>query len=189
MDGKSTAAHAAILAPADVSVHIYPAIPVWSQTENIVLVFPSDNAMTLKQLAKLNEKNAFPENESTENDKEERLKQSFEQNHEKINPCLFKFDRVVFIDCTWHQTKRICTDERLSKLKCVILESHSSRFWRYQRRKKDCFLATIEAIYYFFVDLHRLNHVVYDGRFDNLLFFFRHSYNQLKERYSLEKCN
>ncbi|XP_063913480.1 tRNA-uridine aminocarboxypropyltransferase 1 isoform X2 [Zophobas morio] len=49
IDGKSTAGHAAILARDDVSIYTYPDIPDYS-TENVVLIFPSQHAISISQL-------------------------------------------------------------------------------------------------------------------------------------------
>ena len=107
------------------------------------------------------------------------------------------FDRVVFIDSTWRQTKRILSDPRVSCLKdrTIILSSHESLFWRHQRNTPRTYLSTIEAIYYFFVDLDRIldqkrnnrpkNCGQYDHKYDNLLFFFKHTYNKLREKYNI----
>ena len=65
-------------------------------------------------------------------------------------------------------------------LPSVMLTSHKSLFWRHQKNKPATYLATIEAIYYFFVDFHNVTQQQqqkdlerYDGRYDNLLFFFK----------------
>lgn len=47
IDGKSTAAHAAVLAPDDVNIYTYPCIPDYQQNENVVLIYPSSNAFTV----------------------------------------------------------------------------------------------------------------------------------------------
>ncbi|CAG2179556.1 unnamed protein product, partial [Oppiella nova] len=88
------------------------------------------------------------------------------------------FDRVVFIDSTWRQTHQILKDPRISPLlttSTVILSEHESLFWRHQRHSPRTYLSTIEAIYYFFVDLQVIlderdgNCGDYDHRYDNLL--------------------
>lgn len=53
--------------------------------------------------------------------------------------------RAIFIDSTWHQSKSIFKDNRVNKLRTVVLQHRLSQFWRHQ---KDCprwFLATIEG--------------------------------------------
>ena len=66
-----------------------------------------------------------------------------------------------------------------------MLPSHTSVFWRHQRGKPDTYLATIEAIYYFLVEFYHLAYPdeTYKGQYDNLLFFFKHTYFLLKDVY------
>lgn len=68
------------------------------------------------------------------------------------------------------------------------MSSHKSLFWRPQRGKPDTYLATIEAIYYFLVELHSLSNPgeKYKGQYDNLLFFFKHMYFMIKKAYSCD---
>lgn len=49
----------------------------------------------------------------------------------------------------------------------------------------DEMLATIEAIYYMYRDLFTATHPgeAYDGRFDNLLYFFAHQYKLIQDVY------
>lgn len=63
-------------------------------------------------------------------------------------------NRAIFIDSTWHQTKAIYKDQRLRDLQCVILKSRISQFWRHQKKIPRWYLATIEAIHQFLVELH-----------------------------------
>ncbi|XP_060598738.1 tRNA-uridine aminocarboxypropyltransferase 1-like [Ruditapes philippinarum] len=54
VDGKSTAVHAAVIAPDDVTVYTYPCIPDYD-IDKTVLVFPGESSITLADLAhKLN---------------------------------------------------------------------------------------------------------------------------------------
>ena len=46
----------------------------------------------------------------------------------------------------------------LANLPRVHIASYRTMFWRYQTGLSDQFLATIEAIYYFFVEWHRAQH-------------------------------
>ncbi|KAG8179889.1 hypothetical protein JTE90_017421 [Oedothorax gibbosus] len=69
-------------------------------------------------------------------------------------------------------------------LPCAVLSSHKSVFWRPQRGKPETHLATVEALYYFVRDVFALStSLAYDGRYDNLLFFFRHTHRQLRQVY------
>ncbi|XP_078584779.1 tRNA-uridine aminocarboxypropyltransferase 1-like [Branchiostoma floridae x Branchiostoma japonicum] len=204
VDGKSTAAHAAIIAPEDVRIYTYPIIPEFSDPSKVVVVFPGLNALSLEDLSKkqhglLKGKNKpqnaektqtiTPESTDTENGREEKQDNTAAQEDvekqisEVQEPPVKKqrteerasapFERVIFIDSTWNQTHRIFNDERLKGLQCVILKDHVTHFWRHQRDKPDTFLATVEAIYYFLREFHDIFvGTAYDGRYDNLLYFF-----------------
>ena len=76
--------------------------------------------------------------------------------------------------------------------KCVVLREHESLFWRHQRHTPRTYLSTIEAIYYFFVELDKALNEVTDSsdssdghQYDNLLFFFKHTYNRLRKKYNI----
>ncbi|XP_035659352.1 tRNA-uridine aminocarboxypropyltransferase 1-like [Branchiostoma floridae] len=214
VDGKSTAAHAAIIAPEDVRIYTYPIIPEFSDPSKVVIVFPGLNALSLEDLSKKQHgllkgkdkpqntektQTITPESTDTENGREEKQDNTAaqeedveKQSGEVREPPLKKqrteervsapFERVIFIDSTWNQTHRIFTTndskvkaqiDALLSLQCVILKNHITHFWRHQRDKPDTFLATVEAIYYFLREFHDIFvGVVYDGRYDNLLYFF-----------------
>ncbi|XP_045208209.2 tRNA-uridine aminocarboxypropyltransferase 1-like [Mercenaria mercenaria] len=50
VDGKSTAVHAAVIAPDDVTVYTYPCIPDYDKNK-VVLVFPGESSVTLADLS------------------------------------------------------------------------------------------------------------------------------------------
>ncbi|PSN39313.1 hypothetical protein C0J52_15567 [Blattella germanica] len=110
IDGKSTAAHAAVLAPEDVNIFIYPCIPDYGADENVVLVFPGKDPVSLESFF-----------HSTD---------------------------------TWNQCRGIYKDQRLRELPCVVLQTRISQFWRHQKGSPRWYLATIEAIHQFLVELH-----------------------------------
>lgn len=71
-------------------------------------------------------------------------------------------------------------------LQCVVLRTRKSLFWRYQLGKPDSYLATIEAIYDALVNLEELrveDGANYDGRYDDMLFFFRYFYDKMNNLY------
>lgn len=71
-------------------------------------------------------------------------------------------------------------------LPCVVLRTRKSLFWRYQLGKPDSYLATIEAIYDAVVNLQERrvgDGSNYDGRYDDLLFFFRYFYQKMNDLY------
>ncbi|CAH3197108.1 unnamed protein product, partial [Porites evermanni] len=134
-------------APEDVTIHNYPAVPEFQEKEKVILVFPSEDAFSLKMIGQ---------------DLDQQAKELSDANKTAL------FERVVFIDSTWQQCHQIITDKKLDGLRRVKLEN-------------TC-LATIEAIYYFFKEYEQ--HILkreYDGKFDNLLYFFAFQYNLIQE--------
>ncbi|XP_076280912.1 tRNA-uridine aminocarboxypropyltransferase 1 [Lasioglossum baleicum] len=193
IDGKSTAIHAAVLAPEDVKIFIYPDFPEIINKEETVLIFPSQTGKTIESLF---------EEEVRHGDKI------------AINTMknAFPIKRAIFIDSTWHQTKAIYKDQRFRDLQCVILKSRISQFWRHQKKSPRWYLATIEAIHQFLVELHTCafgiidgyadmeNSVVrsikeelpetdqrYRGQYDNLLYFFKYMYEKIHSMYDHDK--
>ncbi|XP_012235375.1 tRNA-uridine aminocarboxypropyltransferase 1 [Linepithema humile] len=197
IDGKSTAIHAAILAPEDVKIYTYPDFPEILNKEETVLIFPSNNATTVDALFTKGEKD-----------------------DDSARPTAFPIKRAIFIDSTWHQTKAIYKDQRLRELRCVILKSRISQFWRHQKKSPRWYLATIEAIHQFLIELHtcalgtveeyaNLNNSVsnggqnsvtneeeteyeelnqkYNGQYDNLLYFFKYMYDKIHSMYDHNK--
>lgn len=52
----------------------------------------------------------------------------------------------------WKFRNNVC--RQFADLKCVILKSRISQFWRHQKKSPRWYLATIEAIHQFLVELH-----------------------------------
>ncbi|XP_072551059.1 tRNA-uridine aminocarboxypropyltransferase 1 isoform X2 [Salminus brasiliensis] len=195
-DGKSTAVHAKILAPDDVSIYTYPCIPdLDAQAQNVVLVFPGPDAMAVEELSSyFCEARQKRGAESPVDDRRvKKLKVEEQRESSHTNTCTPEHtdvsqkhtcpvQRVIFIDSTWNQTTRIITDERLQALPQVELKSRKTCFWRHQRGSPDTYLATIEAIYYFLKDFHV--HCLlreYKGEYDNLLFFYSFLYKLINK--------
>ncbi|KAI5607837.1 DTW domain-containing protein 1, partial [Silurus asotus] len=184
-DGKSTAVHAKLLAPDDVSIYTYPCIPeLDTHTHNVVLVFPGPDSMTVEELAdyinKSRRKRAAERSPEEREAKKHKLQETSNDSHTHTseNTQLTQkhtcpVQRVIFIDSTWNQTTKIITDERLQDFPRVELKSRRTCFWRHQRGSPNTYLSTIEAIYYFLKDFHI--HCLlreYSGEYDNLLFFY-----------------
>ncbi len=94
--------------------------------------------------------------------------------------------RVVVIDSQWQKTAGIIGHKNLACLPCVVISKRSTFFWRYQPKDMgDDFLATIEAIYYFYRDYISVTKPgqPYDGSVDNLLFFYAHMYKVIQKAY------
>lgn len=183
-DGKSTAIHAKILAPSDVTIYTYPCIPEFEK-DKVVLVFPGPGAVSVQDMLQClldRSQDSFYEpftkrvktdelQGATHASKNPELGASSEA--EGVESKVYPLQRVVFIDSTWNQTNKISTDERLQGLLQVELKTRKTCFWRRQKGKPDTYLATIEAIYYFLKDFHE--HCLeqeYSGQYDNLLFFY-----------------
>ena len=94
----------------------------------------------------------------------------------------FQFEKIVFVDSTWHQCYKICQDERMVSLPQVIIDSRETLFWRYQTGKPKEYLSTIEAVYYLCVDFHAtVLQKRYEGEYDNLLFLFKFMFEKIHE--------
>ncbi|XP_037028911.1 tRNA-uridine aminocarboxypropyltransferase 1 [Bradysia coprophila] len=160
-EGKSTAAHAAILAPKYVTVYEYPTIPDYSKEDGVVLIFPSHKSTDVQSLFSDNvQANNFelPKGHNmgtllkripvgqcrTENEK----------SSENNRSCELPIKKAVFIDSTWNQSRSIYKDENISSLRCVVLQNRLSQFWRHQKDSPRWYLATIEAIHQFLIELH-----------------------------------
>lgn len=175
IDGKSTAGHAAVLAPDDVKIYTYPDIPNYSG-EGIVLLYPSFKAKTLKEVfsssyAELCRKTSqitreiqggFNQCTLTKRLMKPQREDIKTANHSSELP----ISKAVFIDSTWNQSKGIYKDDRISHLPCVLLQNRVSQFWRHQKGSPRWYLATVEAIHQFLVEVH-LNvwglHPEYEG--------------------------
>lgn len=242
-DGKSTSAHAAVLAPDDVRVFTYPCIPEYPDPSKVVLVFPGKNSFTLEELAR--NSGSKLDNNSGDNDPDScRVSSKMGQNkslckylkgNNPVNgissdkgsnstsedPCSKEtascqvleeslpykrkaeetegektkkqktsireppFERAVFIDSTWKQTKGIIADDRLKDMTCIQLKSRETKFWRHQKDNPATYLSTIEAVYYLVRDYHELfmEDTSYNGEYDNLLFFFSFMYQKIRTMY------
>ncbi|XP_030622527.1 tRNA-uridine aminocarboxypropyltransferase 1 [Chanos chanos] len=168
-DGKSTAVHAKLIAPDDVSIYTYPCIPELEESaHDVVLVFPGPESITVQEMAK-----RFQEDSDAHAPSGKRQKTADGKATAGAHAGTRAPQRVIFIDSTWNQTNRIISDERLQALTQVELKTRKTCFWRHQKGSPDTYLATIEAIYYFLRDYHV--HCLckdYHGEYDNLLFFF-----------------
>jgi len=94
--------------------------------------------------------------------------------------------RVVVLDCQWHVVKKLEKHASIAALRRVRIRSYSTTFWRYQNVGPEC-LATIEAIYYFYRE-HGTRALAgkYDGRYDNLLYFYKFFYELIQHNYKTQ---
>lgn len=99
------------------------------------------------------------------------------------------FTRLVVIDGTWKQASKIARlSPQLKNVRKVTIAPRKTLFWRYQSLS-DNYLATIEAIYYLYreySEAFEMNGNPYDGRYDNLLFYFKFFYNMIQNKYRKE---
>ncbi|XP_048579651.1 tRNA-uridine aminocarboxypropyltransferase 1 isoform X2 [Nematostella vectensis] len=117
--GKSTATHAAILAPVQVTIYNYPDFPEIVDKQKVVAVFPSEEALTLQQWCK----------------------------HDDMAKT--EFNRVIFIDSTWQQSHKIITDGRLSGIRKVQIENAKTYFWRPQQKPNTCLATIEAIYFFF----------------------------------------
>jgi hypothetical protein len=97
-----------------------------------------------------------------------------------------KIQRVIVLDCQWHVVKRLERHENLAGLRRVKIRNYSTTFWRFQSVGPEC-LATIEAIYYFYREHGtRALNGQYDGRYDNLLYYYKFFYDLIQHKYKTE---
>nr|XP_022906780.1 DTW domain-containing protein 1 isoform X1 [Onthophagus taurus] len=211
IDGKSTSAHAVLIAPDDVRVYTYPDIPEYEEDQT-VLIYPTCKALEISQLFSHNGNISDIKSEiKIDLPKGYNAGTLLKQVSTTKNYCNYKganslpIKRAVFIDSTWNQSKGIYKDERIRKLPCVVLQNRISQFWRHQKGSPRWYLATIEAIHQFVLEIHLNawgvhpdykglakcfneksiihfeelivnNEDAYNGQYDNLLFFFKHMY-------------
>ncbi|XP_074522499.1 tRNA-uridine aminocarboxypropyltransferase 1 [Halichoeres trimaculatus] len=204
-DGKSTAIHAKILAPSDVTIYTYPCIPDYD-SDKVVLVFPGPGAVSVKDMMQcLHDRMESRLHDPSDEPCTKKLKKEGGQSASQMNKIpesgtlddskspesrVYPLQRVVFIDSTWNQTNKISTDERLQDFVRVELKTRKTCFWRHQKGKPDTYLATIEAIYYFLKDYHELFLTQdYKGEYDNLLFFYSYLHSVVNTaKKSAGKC-
>ncbi|NXX71453.1 DTWD1 protein, partial [Spizella passerina] len=124
-DGKSTAVHAKLLAPDDVTIYKYPCIPEYEEKRHeIALIFPGPNSVSVKDIAfhlqKYTKKGVCPSDDDCSREplpKQAKIEPEEEKNpNESISSSRSegtRLKKIIFIDSTWNQTNKIITDERL----------------------------------------------------------------------------
>nr|XP_016931149.2 tRNA-uridine aminocarboxypropyltransferase 1 [Drosophila suzukii] len=169
IDGKSSAVHAAVLAPEHVRIYTFPDIPDYREEPGVVLIFPSATALTVPQLFERNVQLQIGDNYGLPkghhmgtmlrrrmDEVEVQEPHSGDQKSPKKTWTLdnLPIRRAVFIDSTWNQSRGIYADERIRSLRTVVLQNRLSQFWRHQRGSPRWYLATIEAIHQFLLEVH-----------------------------------
>lgn len=161
IDGKSTAAHAAVLAPQDVNVYTYPNVPDYSLDGRTVLLYPGAEAKTVpelfteKQISPSYSERLLAQLPSGYNVGTLMTKVLGESKENKIHHVdNLPINRVVLIDSTWNQSRGIYCDERLQKIPTVVLQNRPSQFWRHQKGSPRWYLSTVEALHQLMLELH-----------------------------------
>ncbi|XP_001649526.2 DTW domain-containing protein 1 [Aedes aegypti] len=180
IEGKSTAIHAAILAPEDVKIYTYPDIPDYRDEEGVVLIFPTPDALTVAslcsgELPKIKDNYGLPKGHHigtllrcrlTDIVSEEAPSRADETKKQQLAQRL-PVKKAVFIDSTWSQCRGIYKDERVACLRTVVIQNRISQFWRHQKNSPRWFLATVEAVHQFLIELH-INAFGLDSRYQGL---------------------
>lgn len=162
IDGKSTSAHAAVLASKDVNIYTYPDIPQFSNDEKVVLLYPGTDACTVRELFTGRYKyQSYSEHLLAElphgYNVGTLMKKIFESDHQKYeiyHSQKLPIDRLILIDSTWNQSRGIYADSRLKCIPKVVLQKRISHFWRHQKGSPRWYLSTIEALHQFLLELH-----------------------------------
>ncbi|KAI5635350.1 DTW domain-containing protein [Phthorimaea operculella] len=161
IDGKSTAAHAAVLAPEDVTVYTFPEVPKYENDGRTVLLYPGTDARSVREL--------FTGKPSSVTYTEHRLAELpagynvgtlmtkifiKDTSSEIYHVDKLPIDRVVLIDSTWNQSRGIFADERLQRIPKIVLQNRISQFWRHQKGSPRWYLSTVEALHQLMLELH-----------------------------------
>lgn len=170
IDGKSTSAHAAIIASDDVQIYTYPDIPSY-ENERVVLIFPSQAAISIQQLLTFDSYEKMRANYSERMLKlgdtdpkgfhrptlmtvNEMSKLSITESLDTRHRNDLIIDKAIFIDSTWNQSRGIYKDPKIREIPCVVIKNRISQFWRHQKGSPRWYLATIEAIHQFLLEIH-----------------------------------
>ena len=155
-NSKSTAIHAALLAPEDTTLITVERsqgdmqkLQKTIDPSSTVVLFPSPDSLPVKQVEWSSVK------------------------------------KVIVIDGTWPQASSLNKLLGMSELRRVRLsDEHSTLFWRYQNLGAGC-LSTIEAIYYLYQEIIEVSDDLADRNLHNLLYLFEFFYNLIQKSYSI----
>ncbi|KAH0619976.1 hypothetical protein JD844_014457 [Phrynosoma platyrhinos] len=177
-DGKSTAVHAKLLAPEDVTIYTYPCIPDYEETKHeIALIFPGPNSILVNDIV-LSLQNKCKKNVGNDKDGDSAIEPALKSARVELGDDCNLDEQQLDSRSKNTLLKKIIFIDRLLQIE---LKSRKTCFWRHQKGKPDTYLSTIEAIYYFLVDYHKdLLKEKYEGQYDNLLFFFSFMYKLIK---------
>lgn len=165
IDGKSTAAHAAVLAPDDVTIYTYPDVPNYEIDGQTVLLYPSAEATTVNELfEKCTSKSTYTEqllaelppgyNVGTLMTRKVKANNYTPECYKIYHSLQLPITKVVMIDSTWNQSRGIFCNKILQQLPKIVLQHRASQFWRHQRGSPRWYLSTIEALHQLLLELH-----------------------------------
>lgn len=155
-----------MLAPQSVSIYQYPDIPDYSKEHGVVLIYPTPNSVSISEIftghsiIERQENFGLPKGHNLGTLL--KLKLTFNENvpvNDQNNAVTYNLDnlpikRAVFIDSTWNQSRSIFKDNRIKNLKSIVLQHRASQFWRHQKGSPRWYLATIEAVHQFLLEVH-----------------------------------
>ncbi|CAG8520705.1 uncharacterized protein OCT59_021405 [Rhizophagus irregularis] len=157
LEGKSTVAHAKIIAPNDVSIYSSLEIPKYENPDRLLLLFPGPDSKTLNEIPR------------------------------------DSFDKLLVVDGTWQQASSLTKfTEELKNIRKVTINPQKTLFWRYQNKSEN-YLATIEALYYFLKEYYVTyesitdNENSYNGKYDDLLWYYKYFYEFIQSSYRNDK--
>ncbi|XP_041973803.1 tRNA-uridine aminocarboxypropyltransferase 1 [Aricia agestis] len=161
IDGKSTAAHAAVLAPNDVNVYTYPHVPEYSNDGKTVLLYPGKDACSINELFSGKHSNCLSYEKVILQDLPAgynvgtlMTKIINNESKEIYHVDKLPIERLVLIDSTWNQSRGIFADERFQRMPKIVLQNRVSQFWRHQKGSPRWYLSTVEALHQALIELH-----------------------------------
>jgi DTW domain-containing protein YfiP len=154
-NSKSTAIHAALLAPEDTTLvtlerpHMgTPKLPNMFDPSSSIVLFPSNDSLPVEEVEWNSVKN------------------------------------IIILDGTWAQANSLNNLLGIKELRRVHLSNqHQTLFWRYQNLGPNC-LSTIEAIYYLYKEILALENNLPVSNLHNLLYLFVFFYQLIQNSYT-----
>jgi DTW domain-containing protein YfiP len=97
------------------------------------------------------------------------------------------------VDGTWQQASSLTKfTEELKNIRKVTIKPQKTLFWRYQNKSEN-YLATIEALYYLLREYYEAyesntdNENRYNGKYDDLLWYYKYFYEFIQATYRNDK--
>ncbi|CAH4033644.1 unnamed protein product [Pieris brassicae] len=175
IDGKSTSAHAAVLAPKHVNIFTYPNIPQYDEDERVVLLYPGTDACTVPELfTGKHEKQSYSDHLLAElphgYNVGTLMKKIFNNNQNRVS----HFWRHQKGSPRWY----LSTIEALHQF---LLELHICA-WGCDKN----YVSELTQEYSVHKDENHSQCKPYNGQYDELLYFFKFMYEKLHRLYDHE---